>query len=106
LTWPNSDAFGQMIGASLQSYSYDALGRTISDNATGDPAPGPSFAYSGTADTMASDGTNTYSYDPGDGWSASVRPPPVAAPRRALVSWRTSTSTWTWSVTSPPTRRP
>ncbi len=62
----SSDAFGQMITESLQNYTYDALGRTIGDSAQGGGSP-INFSYSGTANTVASDGNSTYSYDPADG---------------------------------------
>ncbi|HEX5402756.1 MAG TPA: RHS repeat-associated core domain-containing protein [Pseudonocardiaceae bacterium] len=62
----SSDAFGQMIGVSLQNYTYDAFGRTINDTTTGGSATA-GFSYSGVSNTIASDSTSTYTYDPGDG---------------------------------------
>lgn len=58
-----SDAFGQMSGHNGQSYGYDALGRVLTDTPTGGGSA-ISFAYTGTDNTVASDGANTYSYDP------------------------------------------
>ncbi|ROO88264.1 RHS repeat-associated protein [Actinocorallia herbida] len=63
-----SDAFGQQItqsagAAGTQTYLLDALGRVIT---SGGPNP-HTFAYSGMENTVASDGSNTYSRDTGDG---------------------------------------
>jgi RHS repeat-associated protein len=58
-----NDAFGQTItqdattGGTTQTYSYDAFGRVIQAG----------LAYSGAGNTLASDGTTTYTRDPGDG---------------------------------------
>ena len=57
-----SDAFGQMTAHNGQSYAYDALGRVLTD--TPSSGSGISFAYTGTDNTVASDGMNTYTYDP------------------------------------------
>ncbi|MDX6389325.1 MAG: large repetitive protein, partial [Streptosporangiaceae bacterium] len=60
-----SNAYGQMATAPGGiSYSYDALGR-LATRATGTTTT--SLAYSGTAATLASDGTTRYSYGPGGG---------------------------------------
>jgi RHS repeat-associated protein len=58
-----SDAFGQTITAAGQTYAYDALGRLVSD--TGSTGSGYTFSYDGTSQTLASDGTSTYTWDPG-----------------------------------------
>jgi RHS repeat-associated protein len=57
-----SDAFDQQITDSLTAgtYSYDALGRLTSRGTT-------AFTYSGLGNTLASDGTSTYSRDPSGG---------------------------------------
>ena len=56
-----TDAFGQVVSqdspAGTQAYGYDAFGRVIR----------PGFAYSGTGNTLAGDGSATYVRDPGDG---------------------------------------
>ncbi|MER5474053.1 LamG-like jellyroll fold domain-containing protein [Streptomyces sp. NPDC002685] len=58
-----TDAFGGQIAAGTQSYTLDALGRNITD---ADTSAGTTrtFAYSGASNTIASDGDNTYTYDP------------------------------------------
>jgi RHS repeat-associated protein len=58
-----SDAFGQAISQGPQTYTYDALGRALTDTTTG--ASTIPFSYSGTGNTLASDGANTYTRDPG-----------------------------------------
>ncbi|MFC1438359.1 LamG-like jellyroll fold domain-containing protein [Streptacidiphilus sp. N1-10] len=50
------DAYGQEATAGATSYTYDALGRVITAGAT-------SLTYSGQDNTVASDGTTTYSRD-------------------------------------------
>ena len=59
------DAYGQQITAGPQTYTYDGLGRTI----TGTPSGGApvTLSYSGTGNTLASDGANTYTWDPSGG---------------------------------------
>ncbi|WP_208780080.1 LamG-like jellyroll fold domain-containing protein [Streptomyces griseorubiginosus] len=51
------DAYGQQSTAGATGYTYDALGRAIT-------AGSSTLAYSGTDNTVASDGTSTYSRDP------------------------------------------
>jgi large repetitive protein len=51
------DAYGQETTAGLSTYTYDALGRLLTVGAT-------TLAYSGQGNTVASDGTTTYSRDP------------------------------------------
>ncbi|MFE2301571.1 LamG-like jellyroll fold domain-containing protein [Streptomyces sp. NPDC059445] len=58
-----TDAFGGQIAAGTQSYTLDATGRNISDTDTTSGAK-RTFAYSGADNTIASDGDNTYTYDP------------------------------------------
>jgi RHS repeat-associated protein len=58
-----ADAYGQTINFALQSYTYDALGRTLTAS-YGTPN---AFSYSGIGNTIASDGTATYTYDPAGG---------------------------------------
>src|SRR5439155_8374924 len=60
-----SDAFGQTVKQDGQTYAYDALGRTV----TSSGAANRTFTYSGMANTLAADGTATYSRDPGAGVS-------------------------------------
>ncbi len=60
-----NDAFGQTIIQGTQTYSYDALGRVITDATTGSGSR--SFTYTGLGNTVAADGTSTYSRDPGGG---------------------------------------
>jgi len=56
-----ADAFGQQTSAGQAAYTYDALGR-LTSRASGTSTT--NLAYSGTANDVASDGTNTYSRDP------------------------------------------
>jgi len=49
-----------MTSQGAQSYSYDAVGRALTDT-------GATFAYSGVGNNPSSDGVNTYSYDPSGG---------------------------------------
>ncbi|MFF4897173.1 LamG-like jellyroll fold domain-containing protein [Streptomyces sp. NPDC001068] len=51
------DAYGQQATAGATAYTYDALGRAMTDGTT-------ALTYSGTDNTVASDGTTTYSRDP------------------------------------------
>ncbi|WP_396447698.1 LamG-like jellyroll fold domain-containing protein [Actinomadura sp.] len=63
-----SDAYGQQVTvaatAGTQTYVTDALGRVITANSTA--GPDRTFAYSGTGNTLASDGTSTYTWTPDD----------------------------------------
>ncbi|WP_316743236.1 LamG-like jellyroll fold domain-containing protein [Streptomyces sp. MK7] len=61
-----TDAFGDQIVAGQQSYTLDATGRNVTDT---DTTGGSSrtFQYSGAGNTIASDGENTYTYDPAGG---------------------------------------
>ncbi|MER5181772.1 LamG-like jellyroll fold domain-containing protein [Streptomyces sp. NPDC002896] len=61
-----TDAFGDQIVAGTQSYTLDALGRNVTDTDTGAQST-RTFAYSGADNTIASDGDNTYTYDPAGG---------------------------------------
>ncbi|WKX09791.1 LamG-like jellyroll fold domain-containing protein [Streptomyces sp. NL15-2K] len=61
-----TDAFGGQITAGTQSYTLDALGRNITDTDTAQQST-RTFAYSGPDNTIASDGDNTYTYDPAGG---------------------------------------
>jgi RHS repeat-associated protein len=61
-TAATSDAFGQAIGQGSQTYAYDALGRALTGTTAGNTFR---FSYSGVGNTPASDGSNTYSRDPG-----------------------------------------
>ncbi len=54
------------IAAGTQSYTLDALGRNITDTDTTAQST-RTFAYSGADNTIASDGDNTYTYDPAGG---------------------------------------
>ncbi|MGW0575453.1 LamG-like jellyroll fold domain-containing protein [Streptomyces sp. NPDC002920] len=61
-----TDAFGGQIVAGEQSYTLDATGRNIADRDT-TVGSTRTFAYSGANNTIASDGDETYTYDPGGG---------------------------------------
>ncbi|MEW2134469.1 LamG-like jellyroll fold domain-containing protein, partial [Streptomyces sp. NPDC005435] len=61
-----TDASGAQIAAGSQSYTLDAMGRNVSDKDTSDGTT-RTFAYSGGSNTIASDGEDTYTYDPGGG---------------------------------------
>ncbi|MFD9393174.1 LamG-like jellyroll fold domain-containing protein [Streptomyces sp. NPDC060000] len=61
-----TDAFGGQIVAGEQSYTLDATGRNITDRVTSTGAT-RTFSYSGAGNTVASDGDDTYTYDPGGG---------------------------------------
>jgi RHS repeat-associated protein len=58
-----NDAYGQTITAGAASYVYDASGRVLTGTSTGRTW---NFAYSGMGNTVASDGSDTYTRDPGD----------------------------------------
>ncbi|MEX2980314.1 LamG-like jellyroll fold domain-containing protein [Streptomyces sp. C36] len=60
-----SDAFDQQLTQGTQTYVTDALGRVVT--ATGANAAKVSFAYTGTGNTVASDGGNTYTWTPDGG---------------------------------------
>ncbi|MFI5973000.1 LamG-like jellyroll fold domain-containing protein [Streptomyces sp. NPDC051452] len=62
-----TDAFGGQIVAGTQAYTLDATGRNITDRDTSTPGSTRTFAYSGADNTIASDGDNTYTYDPAGG---------------------------------------
>ncbi|MDJ0344659.1 RHS repeat-associated core domain-containing protein [Streptomyces sp. H10-C2] len=59
-----TDAYGGQITAGTHSYTLDATGRNISDAESVQHST-RTFQYSGAANTIASDGNYTYSYDPG-----------------------------------------
>ncbi|WP_326954014.1 LamG-like jellyroll fold domain-containing protein [Amycolatopsis sp. NBC_01286] len=61
-----SDAFGQMAVQGTQAFGYDGLGRNLTDTTIASGAA-TTFAFSGQGNTIASDGTSTYSRDPGGG---------------------------------------
>lgn len=56
------DAYGQQIIAGANTYTYDAAGRatTVTNPTT------TALKYSGAGNTLASDGTNTYTHDTND----------------------------------------
>ena len=56
------DAYGDLASAKGTGYGYDALGRLVSRT----PATGPatSLSYVGASDSLASDGTDNYTYTP------------------------------------------
>ncbi|UOX90824.1 LamG domain-containing protein [Amycolatopsis sp. FBCC-B4732] len=62
----SSDAFGQMIVQGSQNFGYDGLGRNLTDTTIASGAT-TTFAFSGLGNAIASDGTSTYSRDPGGG---------------------------------------
>jgi RHS repeat-associated protein len=55
------DAYGDQVTAGTQTYSYDALGRVMSDAGSGQ---GYAFSYQGASQAMASDGVYDYTWDP------------------------------------------
>ncbi|WP_149259133.1 LamG-like jellyroll fold domain-containing protein [Actinomadura sp. K4S16] len=63
-----SDAYGQQATvaapAGTQTYITDALGRVVTAESTATPSR--NFSYTGTGNTLASDGTNTYTRTPDD----------------------------------------
>ena len=58
-----TDAYNQQATQGTQSYVYDALGRVLTDTATAGAQT--AFSYEGAGNTIASDGSYTYSYTPG-----------------------------------------
>jgi RHS repeat-associated protein len=62
-----SDAFDQTITRGGQTYGYDALGRVLTAAADGSTR---TLFYTGTGNTVVSDGTTTYTYDSGDNLAA------------------------------------
>ncbi|MET8410443.1 hypothetical protein ABZV34_20490 [Streptomyces sp. NPDC005195] len=60
----SSDAPNQQLTQGSQTYLTDALGRVITNTATGGSTR--TFTYSGTGNNLASDGTSTYTWTPGD----------------------------------------
>ncbi|MGW2696099.1 LamG-like jellyroll fold domain-containing protein [Streptomyces sp. NPDC001296] len=59
-----SDAFNQELTQGSQTYLTDALGRVITN--TGSGGVTKTFTYSGTGNNLASDGSSTYTWTPGD----------------------------------------
>ena len=65
------DAYGQQINSGSDSYDYDALGRlNTQTTSTGSTT----LSYSGTTNTIASDGTNDYVQDPSGALVATENP--------------------------------
>jgi RHS repeat-associated protein len=62
-----TDAYGQQITAGAATYGLDASGRDITDAVSGAGGSSRTFQYDGASDTIASDGSNTYTYDPSGG---------------------------------------
>jgi RHS repeat-associated protein len=63
-----SNAYGQTVTApGGLSYAYDGLGRLVTRSTS---AASASLAWLGAGDTLTSDGTDTYSYDPSGAVSA------------------------------------
>ncbi|MEU3353172.1 LamG-like jellyroll fold domain-containing protein [Streptomyces sp. NPDC037389] len=60
-----SDAFDQQLTQGTQTYVTDALGRVVTN--TGANGANATFAYTGTGNTLASDGANTYTWTPDNG---------------------------------------
>jgi hypothetical protein len=58
-----SDAYGQQVSYDTQGYGYDAVGRAVTDTTIGVGST-RTFVFSGTGNTLASDGTDTYGRDP------------------------------------------
>ncbi|OLB80189.1 MAG: hypothetical protein AUI14_07560 [Actinobacteria bacterium 13_2_20CM_2_71_6] len=63
-----NDAFGQASTQGTQTYTYDAVGRVVTDATSGGGTR--TFAYTGAANELASDGTSTYSRGPAGGLDA------------------------------------
>jgi len=62
-----SNAYGQPVTQGTQSFTYDALGRAVSDSGT---AGSYTLGYVGQSNQVASDGTWNYTYDPSGGLAA------------------------------------
>ncbi|MEV4442187.1 LamG-like jellyroll fold domain-containing protein [Streptomyces sp. NPDC049577] len=60
-----SDAFDQQLTQGTQTYVTDALGRVVTANGAGGAKL--TFAFTGTGNTLASDGGNTYTWTPDGG---------------------------------------
>jgi large repetitive protein len=60
-----NDAFAQTVTQGTQTYAYDALGRVVTDATSGGGTR--TLTYTGTGNTLAGDGTSTYSRDPAGG---------------------------------------
>jgi RHS repeat-associated protein len=67
------DAFGDQVTQGTQTYATDALGRMTS--ATGTSGPAYSFSYAGASGSVASDGVNTYTWDPSGSSLAGIGAP-------------------------------
>jgi RHS repeat-associated protein len=63
----NTDAYGQPVAQGPQSFTYDGLGRMVSDSGTGGSF---SLTYAGVSRQVASDGAWNYTYDPYGGLAA------------------------------------
>jgi large repetitive protein len=74
-----SDAFGQTITQGGQTYTDDALGRVVTDATSGGTSR--TFSYTGVGNTVASDGSATYSRDPGGALVG------IKAGARSLLAW-------------------
>ncbi|MFC1434545.1 LamG-like jellyroll fold domain-containing protein [Streptacidiphilus sp. N1-3] len=68
-----SDAYNQQASQGNQSYVDDALGRLISESGTAG-SPSNTFSYSGAGNTLASDGTYTYTHTTGGALVATGTP--------------------------------
>jgi RHS repeat-associated protein len=63
----SSDAYGQPVAQGPQSFTYDGLGRMVSDTGTGGTF---NLSYAGLSHQVAADGAWKYSYDPGGSLAA------------------------------------
>jgi large repetitive protein len=64
------DAYGQQIVSGVSTYTYDAAGR-MTNRTT--PTTSTTYAYSGTGNALASDGSDLYTHDPdGNVYSTSI----------------------------------
>ena len=59
-----TDAYGAQVSTGTESYDTDALGRATSVTGSGGTTVA-SMSYAGSSALIASDGSSTYSYDPG-----------------------------------------
>ncbi|MDH6131378.1 RHS repeat-associated protein [Kitasatospora sp. MAA4] len=79
-----SDAYGQQITAGQDTYALDASGRvmTSSSTATGNRT----FQYTGGSNQLASDGSNTYTWDSAGGLIGTNTPGGAASTGRTVMT--------------------
>ncbi|MFE2914382.1 LamG-like jellyroll fold domain-containing protein [Kitasatospora indigofera] len=79
-----SDAYGQQIVAGQQTYNLDASGRVIT--AANQVSGTRTFQYTGGSNQVASDGSNTYTWDPGSGLIGTNTPGGAASTGRLALT--------------------